>query len=381
LANRLWQRGYPSLVAGGLFLLMVFVILAGNTGSPRTPYSPDSPEENGTKALVLLMRELGNPFIMGSQLKGEKGTGLFFPGEGTSAREVNFLIEWVQKGNRLLVAGDERNIFFQDREIHVDPYPFGNLAHKGQPGKDRFYFSQVQELSLTPQGRFAPASPGEVLAADDLGPWLIRQQEGKGEILFLSVPRIFTNGHLDQADNLIFVLNLFRGDSARERGPLYLYRPEMGTETLGPVGAWLRDRKYLFLGELMLGLVLLFHFWGKRFGRVIPLQAAEAPEKDYGSSMAELYRFLGAKDLVLGILTEDLRLFMARRFGLSRSAGIDEILKELRRDRPQAADSLAKIFQDAEAFQTKQSWTEARLVHMARQLERWRKENFEDAPS
>ncbi len=298
-----WAKG----LGLGLFFFLGFyalVALEGEQqrvmGTPRrTTYST---EPGGYMVLYRWLQALQVPVQRWEKdmrsLPRETSVLLVAEPEASPAKgEIQALGEWVSRGGTLVVLATSRTPFLtrfgfsprgqlerdpvEIRPIQPGPYTAGVRSMKGHG--DWWLESKRQEAVFHAWG------PG--------GGTLAVMGEGKGRVIALPVPGLFSNEGLKEGDNARLALNLLlqhRGD-----GVILVdeYHHGHGRSILAHLG---RSRA---LWPILQGIILflaIWALWGRRFGSVRPMPAqARRSSMEYVTSMAGLFQRAGARGLAL----------------------------------------------------------------------------------
>jgi hypothetical protein len=129
--------------------------------------------------------------------------------------------------------------------------------------------------------------------------------------------------------------------------------------------------------QLALGILLLYYFWGKRFGRAIPLpESTGTAAGEYVSSLASIYRQGQARRLTLDSIYQGFKRNLAEYLGAPRTMSAGELVTALSRRSPIDTRKLSKLLGDCEELLSRTEISEPDLFNMVQGLERWRKNNL-----
>ena len=298
-----WVKG---LGLGLVFFLGFYALVALEgeqqrvMGPPRrTTYSA---EPGGYMVLYRWLQALQVPVQRWEEdigsLPREASVLLVAEPEATPAKgEIQALGEWVSRGGTLVVLATSRTLFLtrfgfsprghlerdpvEIRPIQPSPYTAGVRSMKGHG--DWWLESQ------RPEAVFHAWGPG--------GGTLAVMGEGKGRVIALPVPELFSNAGLREGDNARLALNLLL--QHRRDGVILVdeYHHGHGKSVLAYLGR--SQAKWLFLQGVVL-ILAIWALWGRRFGPVRPMPAeARRSSMEYVRSMAGLFQRAGARGLAL----------------------------------------------------------------------------------
>jgi hypothetical protein len=183
-------------------------------------------------------------------------------------------------------------------------------------------FPGVAELGLTYQRFYAVPDEWDVKLRDSLGPIVIAQRRGDGEMLLLPDPMPLSNRGLQVADNLAFALRLVAEPGRSELG---IYMRDVATvaqETAAVRGEAALPWSWRLAG-LSIGVAACAAFWllGRRTGPILPPEPPPPrPLTEYVTAQAHAYRRAGAGRAALGFLAAGLRRDLAHATGLPPAA-------------------------------------------------------------
>jgi hypothetical protein len=190
----------------------------------------------------------------------------------------------------------------------------------------------------TEEGEFGPMLYAPVIHIGDKdGAILADFQYGKGRVVFLSDPFVFSNSGVARGSNLTLSLNLIDSLGAGENNEArriifdefhHGYRSESN-----PLINYFRGTPmpWLVLQGVLLCLLLVYSY-GKRFARPLPLPKTDRHSPlEFVSSMANLQQTAHARDLAIENIYPRFKASLCRRLGISSRSQTDEILAGLRR--------------------------------------------------
>ncbi|MFA5785798.1 MAG: DUF4350 domain-containing protein [Actinomycetota bacterium] len=210
--NRAWPprrvRSRVRVVAVLLSLVAIGVAITLVAGNPSgyAPYSPDSPEPAGLKALRLLLEQAGSG-LKASTEPSSAGI-ILVPRDDLSSRQRESLLATVRSGSRLVLTdldgklGETLSVGAVElsREQDLTPQCISPLTQG------------VEAIEILPETAvylpLDPRVPASVCFAGGKGAFMIDSPYGSGEIVMLSEPWLLTNEGLGERDNAVLAHNL-----------------------------------------------------------------------------------------------------------------------------------------------------------------------------
>jgi len=245
----------------------------------------------------------------------------FLPGYSLTAADTRHLLRWVRAGHTLLILGGEENL----ARVAADALRLGE-EERGRvlPAVPSGLMTGIKGLSLS-QDRWAhPKVPFVAHAGDQRGPALISRPVGKGQIIALADAGALSNGHIEEADNVILAANLI----SLAGGPVYFdeyhhgyrHRTTLVSLLFRPPALWVTL-------QVLFALVLFVHAASRRFGRPVPLGVAPRyrASTEYVVALASMYQRGQARGAVLQRLAQSFRREVARALGLPADASPERL--------------------------------------------------------
>ncbi len=312
----------------GIVVLAIAVLVAGAPAEDR-PLDPTATGPNGLRGVVDLLEGLGVAVTVSLEPPTDTDTRVFVPVDLLGSERREALLEWVEAGGTLVVAGADARL--------------NGLVPAGAGITDR----------VGPTGRAPDCAPaalgsvGEVVHDDWAGmrvpeesnevttcfgeeevAWLIARPQGDGVVIAIGSAAPFVNARLDEADNAVLAVSLL-GPTSGSRLSI-VPRPPVG-EGDTPMTELIADRVWHALG-LLLAAVLLGVLWrGRRFGRPVPEALPPViPAAELTRSIAELTHRAGSRQGAADRLRATARATLARTLGVPSSAAALTELAEAR---------------------------------------------------
>lgn len=350
-------------------------------------------------------------------LDKEMGPGLMIAiglppsGEFTPRREeARAMRDWLQRGGRLLLLGEQPVIPFNGATIQIispavgDPPETGPEGIRVAPGQPTHLTRGVRHLVtsrdatrilLSRPRLAAPLQPEQPLSGergmapylespvlhfeDDTGALLADFRSGKGRVLLVTDSSLFSNQGLPRGDNLRLARRLIQEltrapEELAAGGPLPIfldeyhhgYRSEQNELVAyfhGTPALW------IVLQGLLLGTALLF-VAGRRFGRPLtrPSPDRHSPH-EFLDSMARLRQAAQARDLAIESIYPRFRQSLCRRLGCSVHTPNEELISRLNRQPfPVPPRILHQLILEAELVLGGQPIDDRHLLRLVQQL-------------
>jgi hypothetical protein len=320
------RKALPFVLAA-LGLLFV-AVLAASPNQDATPFAPDSTSPTGTKALVQLLQSFGaNLDVTTDQPPTSADIALALPNTVPEERG-DALRAWVGQGHTLVVADPESPLSAPPAtgvSVVTSPVLQGDcdvsaLARVGALGvEDDNGSSPISgRLFPVPQGAtacytqkpfsFGPSNDDRREAV------LVVEPMGRGQIVSLGVPSIWTNQGLGDQDNAALATALLAPRQGTQVAVLQLPSGTVAHTTLSSlisIGV-----KLAFL-QLVLALIVYLFFRGRRLGKpIVEEQPVQIPGSELVSAVGNLLQQTRSPDRAAVLLRADLRRRLGERLGL-----------------------------------------------------------------
>jgi hypothetical protein len=262
-------------------------------------------------------------------------TGLFLGDEpGLGDKDSQALLEWVARGNTLVVMGRHPTALHEALGIHLergkaddDVTRSAEAAEVGgytEPGSAE---DTVRIRSLVVEGQDA------MQTRRGLPLWMLGEQpgavlvpHGAGRVLVVADPSLWTHRGLLRGDNVLFLYNVAALDSVD--GRVYFDEYHHGLRSGGGYWDYLRYHDQHW-DVLQLLAVLAVWGWaaGVRLGPAVPLPPpARADAVDYASAVARIYQRTGVTRLLARNMVRDFTAALTHHLRLRRSAQPAQVL-------------------------------------------------------
>jgi hypothetical protein len=418
-------------VALVLVLFAAFVLLELLVGTRTAPPSPDrdhssrNPNRWGTEALQDTLTRLG---LTTEQSGAPFRADFLRPGDALlvldpqllpSPREYAALWEAVRRGATVIIAvsGERRELPLElagsPEAARWDPPAATDLtlAYLGlsvraageagrlqvPPARQAGVLAGVQAVEIPSAERLRPGadadrlrqeagaawgsaplprplpglSPPGALLQDPAGGVLLHFSLGRGVVYVLSEVEIFSNEHLDQADNAVLAVNLVTAErpGGHERASVLFDEYHHGW--LQPAALPGELHYAAFAGSLWLAVLALVVFlsgYGWRLGRpappVVPLRRSAL---EYVRAIASLYQAASAGGLAVSLAAGDFRRRLAASLRLPAHAA-DDLLVQVASVRGPSGARLADLLRRLDAVSEEARLSDAEVTRLFREI-------------
>ena len=317
-AAELRRRGF--LFWGGLGLaLLAVAAIAGRPDSDGPPLDPTSTGPLGTKALVVLLRELGADVEVADAAGDDPGGSALVLADTLTGEQRSALQRWVEAGGTLLVA-DPGSPLIQAGQR--DPFEDSGDLDRGCDVPALAEVDQIHPPSgvpLVPRGTAVGCFPVEG------GSFVVIEQRGSGTVVAVGGAATFINRVIGDADNAALAASIL---APRPGSRVTILRS-------APVGAGERtltdligDRVKGAAWQAVIAFVLLALWRGRRLGRpVVDPQPVEIPGSELVAAVGQLWQQGRHRERAAAVLAADLRRTLAERLGLPRSTPDDVLAR------------------------------------------------------
>jgi hypothetical protein len=280
-----------------------------------TPVAVTRPLQNTDHRglLIVVEAETGNPFQQ--DLEPQRDS------------EAVGILNWVAAGNTLLLCGRS------DTNLHelLGVRPSGKAAVRSDKveavrlGQGGVYFDDVVRISADTRAVLS-APRGLPLWSGPDGVGAVLLAHGKGRVIAVADPGVFTNRGLGRDDNVIFLRNVAELH-ARDR-TVYFDEYHHGFRSEGGFWGYLGHYgQRLALLPLLIVMAVVAWRWLVRLGPAVPTPRTEqADAVDYASALARLYQRAGTRRLLARTLARGFLGALTKHLHLRRNALPAEVL-------------------------------------------------------
>jgi len=294
-------------------LMLVFVVIVGIDAYQKVRRQPGPPStynaaSAGYKALYLWLRETGvpakrweSPF---TELPREADVLLMMsPRLGPGPGEIKALETWIRGGGSLVLVSSPWNVFAEHLGFEMKN---GFLNQKKQDDKEPPSFQpgpyirgQRTIMSKSHPGMDSRKPQAIVHSRDGFGDLIVVLEDGKGRVIMVADPSLFSNLHLREGDHARLALDLLLTHLGE--GLLLIDEYHHGYGRVTSVAAYVFQSEAIVpLLQVMFLVLLLWGSAGRRFGPARPLpRETERSSMEYVRAMALLFQRVKARRLAL----------------------------------------------------------------------------------
>jgi hypothetical protein len=299
-----------------LVIAVAFAIVGSGNDRSGDPLSPDSTEEDGLRALVLLAESFGADVDVIDGAPGDGHAVAFMASDRFGRTDTSDLRRWVRRGG-ILVVTDPQSSFAPDLGgplgtgiVDDQSIDAGNCTIAA--------LSNARTVDVGTVFVYRPPSPASTRCFTVGGDALIvATPEGSGTIVSIGGPSIFLNRRLDDADNAVVAVDLLA--PRRDTKVAFIRGPSLGA---GDESLWSLIRPGIRFGFLQIALAfLLYAIWrGRRLGRpVLEIPRVEIEGSELVTAVGHLLERTNSPMYAASVLRADARRDLARRIGGGRA--------------------------------------------------------------
>jgi hypothetical protein len=317
-----------------LAVIVAVSILAGDRGDgegqeARQNPSSFNPRGSGTKGLFLWLQALGVRVQRWElPLRGlpPEATVLVVMGpriRPIDEEELTALEEWVREGGVLVLADNTGGLPVPGMWPGAPVVRFGLWPTLGgkpsalQPAFPSRYVEGVEAIQPRGPVRFQRQAPGgwAPVFADTSGDVMGVRRLGRGTLIAISDPGLFSNARLETAGHARLLLNITRSHVGR--GLVLVDEIHHGYGDRGAFSRYLGETAVPWmLAQAALAFLAFLVARGTRFGTPVSrVQAARASSLEYVSALGDLYQRAGARRVAVEALAGSLRRSLVSALG------------------------------------------------------------------
>ncbi len=312
------RRAVLTWLAIGAAAVLVGLAVGPSNGG-NAAFDPRSTSGNGTKAMVLLLRQLGDTVDLDVAPPGPDVQVAVVLHDALSSDRRDALRRWVTDGGTLIVADPTSDLQASapvrvssglTTKDHVDgPCAAAGLTDVGRVDTGGSLFLQLPGRAV---GCF-PDRPGGASSAY----LLVTARLGQGRFIGLGGAGLFTNTLLGHHDNSVLAVDLL---APRPGTHLAVMLPSPVGD--GHTSLWHLVGSKVKLALLQLGIAFaVLAIWrSRRLGRPVrERQPVDLAGSELVVAVGNLLERTGRRDVAAGSLRGDFRHWLAQRFGMSPS--------------------------------------------------------------
>jgi Domain of unknown function (DUF4350) len=292
-------------------LLLVFVVIVGIDAYQKIRRQPGPPStynaaSAGYKALYLWLRDMGvpaerweNPL---TELPREADVLVMMsPRLGPGLGELKALETWTRSGGTLILVSWPGNAFAKqfgfEMKMSLQDQKKGEKILSFQPGP--YIRGRRRIMSKMHPGIDSGKPEAIAHCRDAFGNLIVALEEGKGRVIMLADPSLFSNLDLRQGDHARLALDLLLTHLGE--GLLLVDEYHHGYGRVTSVAAYIfQSEAVVPLLQVMFLLLVLWAAAGRRFGPARPLaRDTERSSMEYVRAVAHLFQRVKARRLAL----------------------------------------------------------------------------------
>jgi hypothetical protein len=342
------------LLAAGT--LIVAAIVAEDPVTDE-PLSPTNVGPDGTKALVLVLRQLGADVEVSTELPTEDDDVALLLSDDLDDAGRGQLLRWVRAGGRLVATDPESEL----TAPVLGTTSFGLIEATIARGCDVPALASVARVSAPGSATYDRPPGATACFRRGGGSWLVIQPMGEGAVVSLGGPGFLTNGSLGFVDNAVLAAALLAPAEGTTVRFLQPPPPGGGDETLSDLVPEAVSTAFLQL-LVAFGIVVLWR--ARRLGRpVAEPQPVAVPGSELVVAVGGLLQQTRAREHAAALMVGDLRRELCERLGLPPDVEVDVLADaaQVRADVPR--DDVVRVLSVAEPP------NEAALVSLAAEVE------------
>jgi len=195
---------------------------------------------------------------------------------------------------------------------------------------------------------------------------------GEGGVIVLATSWILSNKGIDDADNLVLVLNALHHRDPKKEYAVTFDEYHHGYSAEKGIWVLLGTPARLALAQVGMAFLILLFSVSRRFGRPVPLIRPPRPRSEYLTSMSSLLKRAGATRVVHRQLGERFLQDAAQGLSLPANAEPEAILEAAGRRPKSQAQELSRLVREATAADRVPD--ESSLLALAKRWHRVRKD-------
>jgi hypothetical protein len=324
------------------FLAVAYLVLSAQAeaGKGMPAYSVYSEERDGLATAARVLRGLGfRPVALTRPIQQTHYQGVLVLVEprrsgfltdtvaGLGEQDSKALLDWVARGNTVVLMAREASVLHELLGVRIVPAKGGEAAFLAEADEVGGYTEPGSAEDTEPVRWLALERHDSLQAHKGLPLWMVGDEagslllpHGKGRVLLIADPSLWTHRGLLRGDNVLFLYNVAALDAVD--GRIYFDEYHHGLRSGGGYWDYLRYHD-LHWDVLQLLAVVGLACWGVgvRLGPAVPLpEPGRADAVDYASAVARIYQRAGVIKPLAGNLARDFVTAVAAHLRLRRSA-------------------------------------------------------------
>lgn len=309
-------------------LLVLLLAIAGASKGPGASLDPNGTGPDGTKGLVLLLREYGATVTVDRGLPGPGVTTALVLRDQLDPARRRALAAWVRAGGRLVVA-DPSSPLQVGAPTHVgnglteaDLHPTGPCPALGLDDVERLSVGPSLLLRAAPGQAAITCYPAGAGGGEDAG-FVVAANLGAGRVVGVGGAGAWINARLDQEDNAALALDLLAPGAADHVDVLVASPAGSGTKSVLDL---LNPRLKSAAIELLVAFAVLAWWRGRRLGRPIPSRdPVTVPGSEIVVAVGDLLARTHNRDAAARQLRDATRRWLGERLGVGPRATPEQV--------------------------------------------------------
>lgn len=343
--------------------VVALAVVAAPRRSEGPPLDPRSTDELGTRALVVLLQELGATVDVGGTVPGGQHDTALILVDDLSEAQAEGVRQWVRAGGTAVIADPRSDLVPVSAERAANSGLFDTDADETLPRRCELpALRDVATVDPSDGVLFEPPPVGVGCFSRGDAHFLVAIPMGDGTIVGIGGAAAFVNSVIGRADNAALATSLLAPRAGTRVAFLRPPPPGGGRRTLWEL---VSDRVKASFWQLGVAFLVLVLWRARRLGRpVAEPQPVELAGSELVVAVGNLLQVAKRRDHAASLLRRDLRAQLARRLGLppdapseviaevaSRRSGVERArLDAALADRPLADDAgLVALGQTVEA--------------------------------
>ena len=315
----------PWLLIGAAVLALALLVTPRRSEGP--PLDPASTEELGTRALVVLLEELGATVDITSSVPGVQHDTALVLVDDLGDVQADAVRQWVRSGGTLVVADPRSDLIPAAPRRGATPGPFDVDEDDTLPRRCELPALRDVAFVDPSNGVLFEVPPGGTGCFTRGGAhFVVAVPLGDGTVVGVGGAATFVNSVIGRADNAALAASLLAPSDGTRVAFLRPPPPGGGQRTLWDL---VSDRVKGSLWQLGIAFVVLVLWRARRLGRpVAEPRPAELAGSELVVAVGNLLQVAKRRDHAASLLRNDLRAHLARRLGLAPDAPA-EVIAEL----------------------------------------------------